>query len=82
MLRRCNNPKDKRYNDWGGRGIENKFPNFKAFHDYVIKELRIDPRGLTIDRIDNDGHYEHGNIRFITQAKNNRNKRKKYQTLT
>ena len=41
---------------------------------YVIDELRVDPRGLQIDRIDNDGHYEKGNIRFVTCVENNNNR--------
>ena len=75
MLRRCKNPKHKKYKDWGGRGIKVKFVCFEDFYDYVIHELKADPRSLTIDRIDNDGHYEPGNIRFVTRSENNRNKR-------
>jgi len=37
------------------------------FRDYVINELKVDPRGLQIHRIDNDGHYERGNIVFVTR---------------
>lgn len=74
MLRRCNNPKHKQYKDWGGRGIKIKFACFEDFFYYIIKELKADPRGLTIDRINNNGHYEKGNIRFVSQADNNRNK--------
>lgn len=73
MLHRCNNPKDKRYKDWGGRGIQVKFACFEDFFNYV-KELKVEPRGLTIDRIDNDGHYEPGNIRFVSCTENNRNR--------
>lgn len=77
MLRRCNNTKHKQYKDWGGRGIQVKFASFDDFHDYIINELKVDPRGLTIDRIDNDGHYEAGNIRFVSQGENNRNRNRK-----
>lgn len=81
MKYRCNNPKCKRYKDWGGRGIRCLFKSSQEFVNYIIEVLKIDPRGLTIDRIDNNGHYESGNIRFITIAENNRNKRKKYNIL-
>lgn len=74
MLGRCNNPKHKQYKDYGGRGIQVKFAYFKDFFDNIVKELKVDPRGLTIDRINNDSHYEQGNIRFVTQAENNRNR--------
>ena len=73
---RCTNPKDKRYYCYGERGIQLHFACFEDFFNYVTKELKIDPRGLTIDRIDNNGHYEPGNIRFVTRAENNANGRR------
>ena len=76
MFRRCNNPKHKQFKDWGGRGIKINFVCFDDFFDYVTKELKVDPFGLTIDRKDNDGHYEIGNIRFITRSENSKNRRR------
>lgn len=76
MFYRCNNHKHPQYKNYGGRGIKIKFTCFDDFFNYIIKKLKADPRGLTIDRINNDGHYEPGNIRFISQADNNRNQRK------
>lgn len=76
MKRRCNCLKHKDYKYYGGRGIEVKFKSSDEFINYVIGELKIDPRYFVIDRINNDGHYEKGNIRFVTVAENNRNKRK------
>lgn len=73
--RRCNNPKNKQYKNYGGRGIKCLFVSSDEFVNYIVNELQIDPRGLTIDRINNDGNYEPGNIRFVTLAENNRNKR-------
>lgn len=72
---RCNNPKAHNYLRYGGRGIRNKFRSMKEFRDYVMDDLKIDPCGLQIDRIDNDGHYERGNIRFVTCKENNNNRR-------
>jgi len=72
---RCGNPKKDGYKNYGGRGIQNKFESVDEFVDYVINVLKVDPRGLQIDRIDNSGHYEKGNIRFVT-AKVNRNNRR------
>ena len=69
MKQRCNSPNYSGYKYYGRRGIEVCFESSNEFVDYVINELQVDPRGLTIDRIDNNGNYEKGNIRFITHKK-------------
>jgi len=73
MKYRCNDPKCSSYKYYGGRGIKCLF-TLDEFRGYVINVLQVDPRGLTIDRIDNSGHYEPGNIRFVTQEVNNQNR--------
>ena len=75
MKERCSNPKRKAYERYGGRGIKCLFNSPDEFINYVINELQIDPRGLQIDRINNNGHYEPGNIRFVTSKINNNNRR-------
>lgn len=75
MVRRCNNPACRNYKNYGGRGIRICFKSANEFIRYVADELQIDPRGLSIDRMDNDGNYERGNIQFITNLDNQRNKR-------
>ena len=78
---RCFNKNRSRYNDWGGRGItmneqwKNSYPEFK---EYVIKNLGERPKGYSIDRINNDGNYEPGNIRWSMphEQQNNRRKQK------
>ncbi|KKN60016.1 hypothetical protein LCGC14_0536030 [marine sediment metagenome] len=74
MNGRCNNPDHKFYKYYGGRGILNKFKTLNEFWDHVINDLGIASvdqiQGLQIDRIDNDGHYEKGNIRFVTAKVN------------
>lgn len=72
---RCDNPSCGSYVNYGGRGIQNRFGSSDEFVDYVVNELQIDPQGLQIDRINNDGHYEKGNIRFVTAKKNLNNRR-------
>lgn len=76
MKQRCNNPKNAGYSYYGGRGIKNKFNSSDEFIDYVINGLQIDPRGLDMDRTNNNGHYEKGNIRFIIHSENLSNRRK------
>lgn len=82
--RRCSNPDCHNYNRYGGRGIQFKFISFNAFFDYVVNNLKIkhikQVKGLQIDRVNNDGHYECGNIRFVT-CKVNNNNRGKHATL-
>ena len=72
---RCESPKNKQYRDYGGRGIECLFTR-EEFYDYVLNIMQADPRGLDIDRIDNNGHYEPGNIRFVTHKENCSNRRR------
>ena len=76
IKKRCNNPKVSGYKNYGGRGIKLCFTS-NEFVYYVINIMKVDPRGLQIDRIDNDGNYEKGNIRFVTRSENNFNRRKK-----
>ncbi|KKK52272.1 hypothetical protein LCGC14_3106590 [marine sediment metagenome] len=77
IKQRCDNPNCESFENYGGRGIKNKFGSLDEFRDYVTNELKVDPRGLQVDRIDNDGHYEKGNIRFVTAKVNMNNRRKK-----
>lgn len=81
IKQRCGNPKNVAYKDYGGRGIKCLFKNTDEFINYVIINLGYDTldklKGLEIDRIDNDGHYEPGNVRFVTHAENMGNKERK-----
>ncbi len=69
---RCTNPNHPRYKDWGGRGIKFTYPNLKTF----IKDVGI-PKETTwiLDRINNLGNYEIGNVRWTETSTSNRNKR-------
>lgn len=74
---RCYNTKDMSYKWYGAKGIKCKFKSSKEFVDYIINELKIDPRSLSIDRIDSNKHYEKGNVRFITLTENVKNRHKR-----
>jgi len=78
---RCNNSSTRNYNNYGGRGIKCLFESSDQFTNYVTNVLKVDPRGLQIDRIDNDGHYEPGNIRFVTCKENNNNRKKRRKII-
>jgi len=63
MLQRCENPKVKRYKDYGGRGItvSEEFHDFRIWYDYIGP--RPGPK-YSQGRIDKRGNYERGNIRW------------------
>lgn len=50
------------------KGVTNKFVSSEVFVNYVLDELKVDPLGKECHRINDDGHYEPGNIEFLTRA--------------
>jgi len=79
IKQRCNNPKDCRYYDYGGRGIKicrQWEEDFENFYKYVSKLENFGKRGYSIDRINNDDGYRPGNVRFATISQQNLNRRK------
>ena len=79
MKDRCNNPNNRAYGNYGGRGItvcerwrgENGFENF-------LEDMGTKPKGLSLDRIDNNGNYEPGNCRWATSKQQARNYRRNH----
>lgn len=74
MLARCNNPQHPSYDYYGGRGIsvcDEWTVNPWSFFAYVGDR----PSGLELDRINNDGNYEPGNVRWTTRAEQIHNRR-------
>ena len=80
MVRRCHNPKAESYKHYGERGIqvcdewrgEHGFSNFVK---HVIMLEHCGEKGYTLDRIDVNGNYEPGNVRWANsklQVKNRR----------
>lgn len=65
MKGRCYNKKNEKYKNYGARGIivcDEWKDNFQAFYDWAITSGWQE--GLTIDRENNDGHYEPSNCRW------------------
>ena len=76
MVHRCTNPKNKKYKDYGGRGIAicEEWLNIKNFVAWA-ESTHPNIEGFTLDRIDNDKGYSPENCRFVdktTQAINRR----------
>lgn len=76
ILQRCNNPKSTCYLRYGGRGIKvapewSSFDGFPAFLTYMGP--RPSPKH-SIERIDNDGHYSPGNVKWALKYEQDRNK--------
>jgi len=72
---RCENPKDKGYHNYGVRGIRFEFPSVTAAGLYMIETFGLPEREMEIDRMDNNGNYAPGNLRFVTHQENQQNKR-------
>jgi hypothetical protein len=71
---RCTKPNHPNWKYYGGRGIKFKFSTFEEFIAAVV--LKPSPE-LTLDRINNDGHYERGNLRWATRKEQAQNRRRK-----
>ena len=69
---RCSNPNNPRWKDYGGRGIKFLFNNFEQF----LAELGRRPSTKhSLDRKNNDGNYEPGNVRWSTAKEQASNRR-------
>jgi hypothetical protein len=73
MKERCLNQKNKKFKDYGGRGITvcegwMKFENF-------LNDMGPRPIGLELDRINNNGNYEPGNCKWSTRIEQRNNSR-------
>jgi hypothetical protein len=68
---RCRNPENAAYVHYGGRGIEFRFQSFSEF----ANEMGPRPSSKhSLDRIDVNGHYEAGNVRWATASEQQRNR--------
>lgn len=76
---RCQNPQHQAFNNYGGRGI--KF-QFTSFEEFLTDIGRCPTPKHSLDRIDNNGHYEIGNVRWATHSQQSHNRRtNRYLTL-
>jgi hypothetical protein len=73
MRDRCTKPNHTDFQSYGGRGIKicERWMTFTNF----LADMGMRPNGTTIDRTDNNGHYEPSNCRWATTEQQERNKR-------
>ena len=78
MIKRCNNPKDYHYDQYGGRGITvcDEWLDYVAFEAWALNNGYA--AGLSIDRIDVNGNYCPQNCRWATDYTQMNNRRNTY----
>lgn len=83
MHARCRNPKNRHYASYGGRGIRvcDAWTGPDGFEAFLAAVGPRPGKTYTLDRINVDGDYEPGNVRWATPTEQMRNKRNT-QTVT
>jgi len=75
---RCTNTNIEAYSEYGGRGIKFLFVSYAQW----FSELgRAPSASHSVDRIDNNGNYEPGNVRWATKGEQIKNRRE-FKTLS
>jgi hypothetical protein len=71
MVQRCTRPDHPAWPRYGGRGITvcERWLDFRNF----LADMGEKPRGLTLERLDNDEGYSPGNCAWATPAEQSRN---------
>lgn len=83
MKQRCENPRNRSFKYYGGRGIgvcAEWSSNYEAFRRWAVDngyDENAKYGDCTIDRINNDLGYEPNNCRWVSIAEQNRNKRRR-----
>lgn len=75
MINRCTNPNVPNWEYYGGRGIR-VCDSWRWSFEQFLADVGARPEGQTLDRIDSDGHYEPGNVRWATPKEQARTRRK------
>ncbi len=77
IIARCNDPDNKSFKDYGGRGIvlHSTFIRYSVFEKYIDDHLGDKKEGESLDRIDVNAGYVPNNLRWADAEVQNGNKR-------
>lgn len=78
MKARCENPLHNAFGDYGARGIKFKFDSARNCAEWIMLNMppQVRDKNIQLDRIDNNGHYEPGNLRWASKSLNCANTRR------
>jgi hypothetical protein len=74
MIRRCYCESEGRYSYYGGRGIRVCDRWRESFENFLADMGKHPGKGWSLDRIDANGNYEPGNVRWATATTQSRNR--------
>ena len=78
MVQRVTNPRHPYHRDYGGRGIT-IHPDWRADFKTFLRDVGVRPAGHTLDRIDPNGNYVPGNVRWADARTQRQNQRRMAQ---
>ena len=81
IIQRCTNPRNPQWGDYGGRGIHICEKWRRSFSAFLADVGRRPSLKYSLDRRDNDGNYEPGNVRWATRAQQARNSVRRDEVL-
>jgi len=73
MKARCERPSHKAFAHYGARGVS-VCDRWRSSFECFLADMGPRPPGHTLDRLDNSGNYEPGNVRWATPLQQTRNR--------